>query len=216
MPSHGLVTISTGTQDTASDAWRDVRSDPDIQFEPAALPDAPVTPEWLIAIGDFLSAIFAPVARAFVFAWPVLQWVLLALAVVLVVLIVVRIIGNPLARWRKKPAGEDTDFTPDRAEAQALLGDADALAAQGRYGEAVRLLLARSIGQIASRRPDLVQPSSTARELSRLDSLPEKARAAFSAIARSVERALFALEDLSERDWHEARAAYADFALEPR
>ena len=101
-----------------------------------------------------------------------------------------------------------------RAEAEALLSDADALAAQGRYGEAVRLLLARSIGQIANRRPDLVHPSSTARELSRLDALPDAGRRAFAAIARSVERALFALEDLTERDWNEARAAYADFALE--
>ena len=80
----------------------------------------------------------------------------------------------------------------------------------------MRLLLARSIRQIAHRRPDLVQPSSTARELSRIEALPEAARRAFSAIARAVERALFALEDLSERDWHEARAAYADFALEGR
>ena len=37
---------------------------------------------------------------------------------------------------------------------------------------------------------------------------------AFNAIARAVERALFALEDLDERDWNDARAAYADFALE--
>jgi len=33
-------------------------------------------------------------------------------------------------------------------------------------------------------------------------------------LAEKDEDALFALEDLSESDWHEARSAYADFALE--
>jgi hypothetical protein len=210
------VTTGASTNEGAIDAWRAVRDDPDIQFEPIAPSDAPGTPDWLLAVGDFLAYVFGFVARGFVFAWPVLQWVLIAAGIALLVLLIARIFDVPILRRREKSDADNASVTPDRAEAQALLGDADALAAQGRYGEAVRLLLARSIGQIASRRPDLVQPSSTARELSRLDSLPDKARAAFSAIARSVERALFALEDLSERDWHEARAAYADFALEPR
>ncbi|WP_459788866.1 hypothetical protein [Alteriqipengyuania sp. 357] len=207
------MTVGAGNQDGAADAWRAVRSDSDIQFAPVPPPEPPATPEWLRAVGEFLTDIFAPVARALVGAWPVLQWVLVAIGVLLLVLVILRILDVPLRRRREK-AEEEPGFVPDRAEAQALLGDADALAAQGRYGEAVRLLLARSIGQIANRRPDLVHPSSTARELSRLESLPETARRAFTAIARSVERALFALEDLNERDWHEARAAYADFALE--
>ena len=143
-----------------------------------------------------------------------LQWVLVAIGVALLIMLVVRILGLDVFKRRDVVEEAEVDLAPDRAEAQALLSDADALAAQGRYGEAVRLLLARSIGQISSRRPDLVHPSSTARELGRLDALPEKARRAFIAIARSVERALFALEDLSESDWHEARSAYADFALE--
>ncbi len=216
MPSLPPVTIGAGTDEGAREAWRAVRGDPDIQFEPIPPPEAPEPPAWLAPIGEFLTYIFSFVARAFIFAWPVLQWVLVAAGVALLVLLIARIVGVPVLNRRTKAEDEETGFTPDRAEAQALLGDADALAAQGRYGEAVRLLLARSIGQIASRRPDLVHPSSTARELSRLETLPEKARAAFTAIARSVERALFALEDLTEHDWHDARAAYADFALEPR
>ena len=207
MPSLVIVTTGAATNGGATDAWRAVRSDSDLQF-------APIAPEWLRAVGEILNSIFGPVAHAIAAAWPVLQWVLVAIGVALLIMLVVRILGLDVFKRRDVVEEAEVDLAPDRAEAQALLSDADALAAQGRYGEAVRLLLARSIGQISSRRPDLVHPSSTARELGRLDALPEKARRAFIAIARSVERALFALEDLSESDWHEARSAYADFALE--
>ncbi|MAK99116.1 MAG: hypothetical protein CL807_06450 [Citromicrobium sp.] len=214
MPSLVIVTTGAATNGGATDAWRAVRSDSDLQFAPIAPPDPPQTPEWLRAVGEILNSIFGPVAHAIAAAWPVLQWVLVAIGVALLIMLVVRILGLDVFKRRDVVEEAEVDLAPDRAEAQALLSDADALAAQGRYGEAVRLLLARSIGQISSRRPDLVHPSSTARELGRLDALPEKARRAFIAIARSVERALFALEDLSESDWHEARSAYADFALE--
>lgn len=209
-----IVTTGAATNGGASDAWRAVRNDSDLQFAPIAPPDQPPTPEWLRALGEFLNSIFGPVAHAIAAAWPVLQWVLIAIGAALLVLLIARIVGLDVFRPRKKTDEVTVDLAPDRAEAQALLSDADALAAQGRYGEAVRLLLARSIGQISSRRPDLVHPSSTARELGRLEALPEAARRAFTAIARSVERALFALEDLNEQDWREARSAYADFALD--
>ncbi len=214
MPSLIVVTTQAGTNEGAASAWRAVRSDSDLQFAPIAQPDPPQTPEWLRSLGEFLVNIFEPVARGITAAWPVLQWVLIAIGVALLVLLIIRIFGLPVFKRNAGDKQDESGLAPDRAEAVALLGDADALAAQGRYGEAVRLLLARSIGQIASRRPDLVHPSSTARELSRLETLPDTARRAFTAIARSVERALFALEDLGEQDWREARAAYADFALE--
>ncbi|MBB3034820.1 hypothetical protein [Alteriqipengyuania lutimaris] len=208
------MTIGAGTDDAAADAWRSVRDDSDIQFAPIEPPAPREMPEWLRAVGEFLVDVFGPLARAFVAAWPVLQWVLVGVGVILLALLIARIAG--LEVFAKRDAAPDEGAEPaiDPAEARALLDDADALAAKGLYGEAVRLLLARSIGQIATRRPDLVQPSSTARELARLDGLPEAARTAFAAIARAVERALFALEDLSEPDWRTARAAYADFAQE--
>ncbi len=62
-------------------------------------------------------------------------------------------------------------------------------------------------------RPDLVEPSSTARELSAEPRLPEAARSAFAVIAGRVERSLFALVSLGQEDWQAARQAYADFAL---
>ncbi len=80
---------------------------------------------------------------------------------------------------------------------------------------AARLLLRRSVGQIAAARPELVEPSSTARELSALPALPEAARTAFRIVAERVERSLFALRTLDRADWEAARAAYADFAALP-
>ena len=208
------MTTRAGTDEAAADAWRSVRDDPDIQFAPIDPPETRETPEWLRAIGEFLVDIFGPVARGIAGAWPVLQWVLVAVGVILLVLLIARLVGVPVLPKRKAAPTPENEPTIDPAQAQALLDEADALAAKGLYGEAVRLLLARSIGQIAARRPDLVQPSSTARELARLDALPEAARTAFAAIARAVERALFALEDLAEPDWRAARTAYADFVQE--
>ena len=98
--------------------------------------------------------------------------------------------------------------------ALALLEDADALAAQGRFDEAVHLLLQRSVHHIASARPDWLSPSSTAREISLLPGLPAAARQAFLLITREVERSLYALRALAADDWHRARAAYAAFALQ--
>ena len=209
-----FVTTRAGSNEEAADAWRAMRDDSDLQFEPIPPPEVSPPPEWLQSLGEFFVNVFSPVARAFAASWPVLQWVLIAVGIALLALLIARIFGLQVFRRPTKAETAELDLTPDRAEAQALLSDADALAAQGRYGEAVRLLLARSIGQIANRRPDLVHPSSTARELGMLEALPDAARRAFNAIARAVERALFALEDLDERDWTEARAAYADFALE--
>ena len=45
--------------------------------------------------------------------------------------------------------------------ARARLADADALAAAGRFAEAVHLLLYRSVDDISDRRPGLVRPAMT-------------------------------------------------------
>ena len=110
-------------------------------------------------------------------------------------------------------AAAEEEWQPEHAATLALLEDADRLAAEGRFDEATRLLLQRSVGQMAAARPDWVEPSSTARELAALPALPEAARTAFRVIAEQVERSLFALRALERSDWEAARAAYADFAL---
>ena len=190
-----------------------MRGDDSLQFSEVAIPEPDPPPDWLRDLLTWLGELFAPLARGLVSAWPWLQWVLVALAAVVLLFVLWRLLEPYLLRERRKreDAGE---WVPDEAEALALLEDADRLAEEGRYDEATHLLLKRSVGQIAAARPDLVEPSSTARELSAEPRIPQAARSAFTIIAGRVEASLFALRKLSQDDWLAARAAYADFALQ--
>ena len=194
-------------------AWQDIRADDAIQYGEVAMPDQAPPPDWLQNFMDWLSDLFAPVGNALVGVWPVLQWVLIALGVALLGYALLRIFGPEFLTRKHSKVAHPDDWVPDQQEALALLEEADRLAAAGQYDEATHLLLKRSVGQIAMARPDLVEPSSTARELSAEPRLPEAARSAFAVIAGRVERSLFALLSLGQEDWQAARQAYADFAL---
>jgi hypothetical protein len=206
-----------GSGGEAGKAWETVRASQDIQFSPIDPPKQPETPDWLLRALKWLGEFFRPVAETLGMSWPVLQWILLGLFVLLMAWLLWRLI-EPMARLRFQrrrgaDGGDPQDWAPDRAEALALLEDADRLAAQGRYDEATHLLLQRSVGQIREARPGTLEPSSTAREIAALAALPQRARAAFAVIADRVERSLFALRRLEATDWQAARAAYAEFAL---
>lgn len=108
---------------------------------------------------------------------------------------------------------EGADWRPAEAPARQLLGEADALAAQGRFAEAARLLLFRSIEDIDSRRPALVRPALTSRDIAILPAIPDRPRTAFARIAMLVERSLFAARPLLEGDWRDCRSAYEEFAF---
>jgi hypothetical protein len=94
-----------------------------------------------------------------------------------------------------------------------LLDEADLLAGQGRYDEAARLLLHRSIGEIDAHRPDLVRPALTSRDIAGHPLLPAGPAAAFARIAALVERSLFARRPLGPDDWRDCRVAYREFAF---
>lgn len=195
--------------------WQQVRDSTDIQYAPADLTKLvpPQPPGWLVAIGRFLKAVFGPIGEAIGVSWPVLQWVLVGLAVVLVAILVWRLVA-PMLEYRRPPAADQPEgWAPDRAAAMALLEDADRLAREGRFDEATHLLLQRSVSQIAAARPDWLHPASTAREIAAIAALPERARGAFATIAARVERSFFALIPLGAEDWQAARGAYAEFAL---
>jgi hypothetical protein len=210
------VTTGSGEIGRADEAWRAVRADEAIQYAPIRLPDRPPAklPDWLIALFDWLGQSLAPLGRLLGMSWPTFRWVLVGLGAVLLAILLWRLLA-PAFAWRPRAApAEADDWAPPREQALALLEEADRLAADGRYDEAARLLLHRSVAQIAAARPEWVEPSSTARELAALPALPDAARAAFATIAHCVERSLFALCRLGAEDWQAARAAYADFALE--
>lgn len=104
------------------------------------------------------------------------------------------------------------EYRPSAAHAEILLQDADALAAQGRYSEAVHLLLFRSIQDIERARPEAIRLSLTAREIGDSTALGPQTRAAFSALAAMVERSHFGTAELNEADFLGARQIYVDFS----
>jgi hypothetical protein len=205
-----------------------MRAGGDLQFAP--VPPQPVKPppEWLRSFDRWLvnvfkplargldwivETIFKPLAQALHVSWPVMKWLLIAAAVIALALLGWRLVVWLRAKFPARKPATAAEWAPDRAEAAALLEDADRLAAQGRYDEAAHLLLRRSCNQIQGAHPDWLHPASTAREIAAMTRLPEQARTAFAVIADRVEASRYALRALIEADWHAARAAYAQFAL---
>ena len=194
-------------------AWETVRADADVQFTPVAAPEPPELPQWWRDFLDWLGEFLTPLFEAIVEAWPILRILLLILLVLGVLTLFWVILAPYLEQWRarKRPARDDWQPQPDAA--RELLAQAEALAAEGKFDRAVRLLLHHSIADIEKRRPDLLRPSNTSREIGRLDSLPETARAMFAVIAGQVERGIFAALPIDESGWRASRDAYAGFAL---
>ncbi|MDB5677860.1 DUF4129 domain-containing protein [Sphingomonas bacterium] len=211
-----------------ADAHRALRDDPAMQFRmgPAPMPKPFEVPGWLRWLADVLR----PVGRFFQWitslmpAAPLAQillWsVIVILALTLAWLIVDRIRSGewrtPLRRKRARQVAVENaeqEWAPDFAPARAWLDEADALAARGLYAEAVHHLLFRSVEDIQRRRPRVVRPSLTSRELSSAAGIPAVARELFARIAGYVESSLFGGRAVVANDWIKARAAYTDFAL---
>ena len=120
--------------------------------------------------------------------------------------------NEPKTKSEKKPAVPV--YQVDEEVARVLMDDADVLASQGKFEEAVHLLLFRSIQDIADKRPHHVKRSLTAREISLLPILTEKAQLSFSIIGQLVENSFFGGADLNSEDYEKSKLAYKDFAFE--
>ncbi len=182
-------------------------------FPAVAAPQMPHLPKWLVDLGRFLGRIF----EACLPALKVLFWAGVGLGLALIAFLILReIFGARFAGWRRRKPGRiaPADWRPDAARARALLADADALAAKGDFDAAVHLILLTSIDDIEGRRPRLVRPALTARDIAGLDALPASARRAFSEMAKVVERSLFGGRPAGEAGFARCRADYEAFALE--
>ena len=176
----------------------------DIQIEPRE------PPGWIRAIAEFLQAL-GPLFR--------LVFWLIGAAVVLGLLYF--LFGEAIRmrlgfkRKEKTKATDDvlTDIRPDAARARSLLEEADALAREGRFAEAVHLLLFRSIEDVQERLEGGVPTSLTAREIAGLGSLPDRARRALKPIIQIVENSFFGGRDVDADGWQSARRSYEDFAF---
>lgn len=173
----------------------------------------PQTPAWLSWLYDALGDFFQWSAPGF----KPLAW---TCAILLALFLLYRF-APAFARWVDRlplfrRAGTDEDDPLGQVEAgaaRALLAEADALAAAGRFAEAVHLLLYRSVEDIEGRRPGLVRPAMTSRDLAEARDLPGAAREAFSLIARAVEISLFGGRSIDAGAWQQCRTAYAELTV---
>jgi hypothetical protein len=190
-------------------AHRQLLADPTFQHAHSdAFLKEPKVPAWLEWFGEFVRA-FSPVIS-------VLFWIGVALIVgLLVYFIATEILGVELFRSKTgaKATSQTSDWRPDTKEARDLLAAADALASEGRFGEAVHLILLRSIEHIDRFRPFTVRPALTARDIGAMAALPDPARPTFVRIANAVERTLFAGLAIDGAEFGACREAYATFAL---
>jgi hypothetical protein len=219
---------AAGGADRFAHAWHALRADPTVQFNLAPPPQPPKPPAWLKAFLEWLGRALEPVGRFL--KWiggflpdaayaRVLLWTVIALGAAALLWALYNRIRH--GEWRLRlprlttPAeltGED-EWAPDETGVRSWLEEADALAREGRFAEAIHHLLFRSVQDIAYRRPALVRPALTSRELAASEGIPGRARELFAGIARGVERSLFGQRPVSETDWLQAREAYSSFAL---
>lgn len=180
--------------------------DPAFQFDFAAAPPPPKPPAWLDGLIPILK-LLAPVM-------PWLFWGAMAagLAVLLVAVgrEVLRERGGGRRRGMVLPG---SDQAPASARLRALLEDADRLAAEHRFGEAARVLLHRTLEELSARRPGLIAPAQTSREIAALGALPAEVREPLAEIARAVERFVFAGRPLDVGAFQSCRSEYDRFLV---
>ena len=202
----GPVAVESVSEEDFDRAFRRLKADRSIQFELPARDAAPERPprrrwKWLEALFEFL----APVARLIIYA--------AGAAVVLALLWFIVTSFTDVRFRRREKTGKPAPvlYEPGAARVRTLLEEVDALAHEGRYREAVHLLLLRAVEDIDASRPGEVRRSLTAREISRIPSLTPRTREAFVSIAKINERGWFAGLVTDQAQWEAARAAYAQF-----
>jgi len=186
-------------------AHRALLETPGIQFDFKGAPPAPKPPPWLKGLAEFLEVI-APVMV-------VVFWAGVAAGVLFIVYLVAREFAPESWFRRRSTVSDVADWRPDAAAARALLEDADRLAEAAGFEEAIHVLLFRSIDDLAGRRPGVVRPALTSRDIAGLSVLPPAARAAFARLAGAVEQTFFGGRPAGADAFREARADYEAFAF---
>ena len=216
--------------DRFSHAYSALRHDPSTQFNLTPQQPPPKPPDWIEAFFRYIGKALEPVGR--LLKWigsffpdaayaRILLWAIIGLGAAAILCALYNRLRH--GEWRMRlprlaPAQRpelEEDWAPAEAGARSWLEEADVLAGEGQFAEAIHHLLFRSVEDIARRRPAIVRPALTSRELASAKGIPARARELFAGIARLVERSLFGGRAVGERDWLTARQAYSEFALAP-
>ena len=107
------------------------------------------------------------------------------------------VIAMGLAWWLKGLPGREPEWAslgvparggePIRAGPRRALADADGLAREGRFGEAIHALLLRLLAELVHRGESPAAPALTSREVLRGARLGEEARSAMAALVHAAE-----------------------------
>jgi hypothetical protein len=185
-------------------AHRVVRADKSLQWELPTVPPEPperAPPGWL-GIFDVLG--------------PLLELVFWGGLIAIAGLAVWLAVREGERRWRDRAVRTARTVPvvrpPGETRVRALLAEADRLAAEGRYAEAVHALLFRGVDDIRDQRPELFRRALTSREIAALAALPERPRAEFGRIAQVVEESFFGGRPVDAGGFADCRRAYEAFA----
>lgn len=100
----------------------------------------------------------------------------------------------------------------DRGVVERPLGDAETLARQGNYADAVHTLLLRTLMELAHRRGQPLPSSLTSREILARVGLPAAAQVALSEIVDVVEISHFGNLEIGQSDYHRCLESYKRFS----
>ncbi len=133
------------------------------------------------------------------------QIVLILLALAAVVLLVLGVLASLRRRSWEQAASQDTGSTFSPAGPlpfrPVTLGEAEAAAARGHYGEAVHLLLLHALGLLKRQQPRAVSKARTSREVLGRVRLPQLAQEALETLVGKTESWLFGGRELGEPDY---------------
>ncbi len=154
------------------------------------------------------------------FLAPIMKYTFYTMLAILVAYILYLVLSSlRLAYFSRQPKKQKEEeviipsYRPDEKHAQILLEDAEKLASQGKYDEAVHLLLYRSIQDIEKNHPREIKHSLTSREIALLEILSDKAKDSFSIIGKLVENSYFGGRKLDKTDYIKSIEAYKNFAF---
>ena len=204
------LVVFAQTSGAFDDAFRAMKRDEKLQFE---LPPAPEPPKL-----DWLENFFKAIAKVIDAIMPLLKilfYIGLGAIIALILYAIAKVIYETRFKREPKVITEEAPpplYTPDQDQARILLEDVDAMAAEGRYEEAVHELLFRSIQDIDIRRPNTIRRSLTSREIAALKILTPATRDAFAKIGGVVETSYFGGQKIGKAEFDICRAAYAQFA----
>lgn len=201
------MAADTATGEAIASAYARLRADPSYQFDFTPTPHVSPPPGWLVRL-------FKAIAEVLHVSAPVLGYLVWGVVAAGVLLLVFAVWRQASGRARAAgPAplnlhalGEAADKAAARAAVR--LADADRLAAEGRYGEAIHMLLLTGVDEVERARPGRIRPAFTSRDIAALPELPPEPKGAFARIAAVVERALFGGREVDAAAWGACRDAY--------